>query len=115
MENKPSSGPQPGSDGDNPTQERSFWRPWNKNADLPNNHPSHALREDLNTQHKIQQVIHPVKLFWPKSRCFDYLYRDAEKLLRNYPFQATICPYEDSSSDEEDEDGDEEEPETKKN
>uniref|UniRef100_A0A8C6M0C3 Ripply transcriptional repressor 2 n=1 Tax=Nothobranchius furzeri TaxID=105023 RepID=A0A8C6M0C3_NOTFU len=75
MENKPSSGPQPGSDGDNPTQE----------------------------------------LFWPKSRCFDYLYRDAEKLLRNYPFQATICPYEDPSSDEEDEDGDEEEPETKKN
>lgn len=32
-------------------------------------------------------------------------------LLRNYPVQATICPYEDSSSDEE---GDEEEEEVEK-
>lgn len=47
------------------------------------------------------------RLFWPKGRCFDYLYQDAEMLLRNYPVQATICLYEDSSSD--DDDGDEEE------
>lgn len=40
------------------------------------------------------------RLFWPKSRCFDYLYQDAEKLLRSYPVQAAICVYEDSSSDE---------------
>uniref|UniRef100_A0A3Q3FZ58 Ripply transcriptional repressor 2 n=1 Tax=Labrus bergylta TaxID=56723 RepID=A0A3Q3FZ58_9LABR len=47
-------------------------------------------------------------LYWPKSRCFDYLYQDAEMLLRNYPVQATICPYEDSSSDEESDDEEEE-------
>lgn len=51
------------------------------------------------------------RLFWPKSRCFDYLYRDAEILLRNYPVQATICPFAESSSDEEDDDGNEEEEE----
>lgn len=53
------------------------------------------------------------RLFWPKSRCFDYLYQDAEMLLRNYPVQATICVYEDSSS-EEDSDDDEEEEEAEK-
>ncbi|KAL2082229.1 hypothetical protein ACEWY4_022047 [Coilia grayii] len=56
---------------------------------------------------KPSRVVHPVKLFWPKSRCFDYLYQEAEALLRNYPVQATICPYADSSSDE-GEDSDEE-------
>lgn len=50
-------------------------------------------------------------MFWPKTKCFDYLYRDAEMLLRNYPVQATICLYEDSSTDE---DSDEEEEETEK-
>lgn len=48
------------------------------------------------------------RLFWPKSRCFDYLYQDAEMLLRNYPVQATICLYEDSSSDEDSDDEEEE-------
>uniref|UniRef100_A0A3P8U3S0 Ripply transcriptional repressor 2 n=1 Tax=Amphiprion percula TaxID=161767 RepID=A0A3P8U3S0_AMPPE len=63
---------------------------------------------------------HPViwktlMLFWPKSRCFDYLYQDAEMLLRNYPVQATICPYGDSSSDEESNDEEEEEAEKELN
>uniref|UniRef100_A0A3B4WCN1 Ripply transcriptional repressor 2 n=1 Tax=Seriola lalandi dorsalis TaxID=1841481 RepID=A0A3B4WCN1_SERLL len=48
------------------------------------------------------------RLYWPKSRCFDYLYQDAEMLLRNYPVQATICPYEDCSSDEDSDDDEEE-------
>lgn len=48
------------------------------------------------------------RLFWPKSRCFDYLYQDAEKLLRSYPVQAAICLYEDSSSDEGSDDEEEE-------
>lgn len=48
------------------------------------------------------------RLFWPKSQCFDYLYRDAEILLQNYPVQATICLYEDSDSDDDDSDSDEE-------
>ncbi|XP_055981663.1 protein ripply1 [Sorex fumeus] len=46
---------------------------------------------------------HPVRLFWPKSRSFDYLYRDGEILLRNFPVQATINLYEDSDSEEEEE------------
>lgn len=43
------------------------------------------------------------RLFWPKSRCFDYLYQDAEALLRNFPVQATISFYEESESEESDE------------
>ncbi|KAL0965062.1 hypothetical protein UPYG_G00276250 [Umbra pygmaea] len=54
-------------------------------------------------------IRHPVKLFWPKSRCFDYLFQDAEILLRNYPVQATICIYEDSSSDDENDGSEDEE------
>ncbi|KAJ7417784.1 Cytochrome b5 reductase 4 [Pitangus sulphuratus] len=43
-------------------------------------------------------------LFWPKSRCYDYLYQEAEALLKNFPVQATISFYEDSDSeDDEDE------------
>lgn len=48
------------------------------------------------------------RLFWPKSRCFDYLYQDAVMLLHNYPVQATISLYEDSSSDEDSDDEEEE-------
>ncbi|KAG7260555.1 hypothetical protein CRUP_037541 [Coryphaenoides rupestris] len=47
-------------------------------------------------------VTHPVKLYWPRSRCFDYLYQDAELLLRSYPVQATICLYDEDSSGDED-------------
>ncbi|KAI4802108.1 hypothetical protein KUCAC02_019966 [Chaenocephalus aceratus] len=53
----------------------------------------------------------PSEVYWPKSRCFDYLYQDAEMLLRNYPVQATICLYADSSSDEDSDDDDDEEEE----
>ncbi|NXF75455.1 RIPP2 protein, partial [Sclerurus mexicanus] len=52
---------------------------------------------------KAAQYTHPVRLFWPKSRCYDYLYQEAEALLKNFPVQATISFYEDSDS-EEDED-----------
>lgn len=48
-------------------------------------------------------------MYWPKTKCFDYLYREAEMLLRNYPVQATICPCEDSSSTEDDTEEDEDE------
>ncbi|TRY87172.1 hypothetical protein DNTS_031710 [Danionella cerebrum] len=79
------------------------WRPWvNRNTRIAAaNKPYERTR---NESLKVS-ITHPVKLFWPKSRCFDYLYQDAELLLRNYPVQATICLYEDSESeDEEDED-----------
>lgn len=50
---------------------------------------------------------HPVRLFWPKSRSFDYLYRDGEILLQNFPVQATINLYEDSDSEEAEEEEEE--------
>uniref|UniRef100_A0A3Q2TQQ1 Ripply transcriptional repressor 2 n=1 Tax=Fundulus heteroclitus TaxID=8078 RepID=A0A3Q2TQQ1_FUNHE len=98
--------------GDGPPRENNLWRPWDKTEDIlfRFNFQARSVHGEMSSvRPKIQQVIHPVKLFWPKSRCFDYLYRDAETLLRNYPVQATICPYQDTSSDEEDEEQDEEE------
>ncbi|NWS69374.1 RIPP1 protein, partial [Crotophaga sulcirostris] len=57
--------------------------------------------------------VSPHRLLWPRSRCFDYLYSVGEKLLENFPVQATLCLYEDSGSedseDEEEEDEEEEE------
>ncbi|NWR46064.1 RIPP2 protein, partial [Regulus satrapa] len=52
---------------------------------------------------KLAQYTHPVRLFWPKSRCYDYLYQEAEALLKNFPVQATISFYEDSDSEEDEE------------
>ncbi|KAM7398707.1 hypothetical protein PAMA_006557 [Pampus argenteus] len=52
---------------------------------------------------KPQAFQHPVRLFWPKSKSFDYLYSDGEALLRNFPVQATISFYEESDSEDEDE------------
>ncbi|EOA94943.1 Protein ripply2, partial [Anas platyrhynchos] len=44
------------------------------------------------------------RLFWPKSRCYDYLYQEAEALLKNFPVQATISFYEDSDSEDDEDD-----------
>ncbi|KAM7338676.1 hypothetical protein ACRRTK_002160 [Alexandromys fortis] len=44
------------------------------------------------------------RLFWPRSRSFDYLYSAGEMLLQNFPVQATINLYEDSDSEEDGED-----------
>ena len=41
------------------------------------------------------------RLFWPKSKCYDYLYQESEALLKNFPIQATISFYEDSDSEDE--------------
>ncbi|XP_061302364.1 protein ripply1 [Pezoporus flaviventris] len=54
---------------------------------------------------------HPVRLLWPRSKSFDYLYAVGEKLLQNFPVQATLCLYEDSGSEEDEEEEDEEEEE----
>ncbi|NXB82365.1 RIPP1 protein, partial [Donacobius atricapilla] len=57
---------------------------------------------------------HPVRLLWPKSKAFDHLYSVGEKLLENFPVQATLFFYEDSGSEEEEEEeeeGDDEEEE----
>ncbi|KAL2304480.1 hypothetical protein Nmel_013231 [Mimus melanotis] len=52
---------------------------------------------------------HPVRLLWPKSKAFDHLYSVGEKLLENFPVQATLFFYEDSGSEEEEEEEEEEE------
>ncbi|GCB79974.1 hypothetical protein scyTo_0018851, partial [Scyliorhinus torazame] len=56
------------------------------------------------TAHKVAAFRHPVKLLWPKSKCFDYLYEDAAHLLANFPVQATISFYQESDSESESED-----------
>ncbi|XP_036031567.1 protein ripply1 [Onychomys torridus] len=58
---------------------------------------------------------HPIRLFWPKSRSFDYLYSAGEMLLQNFPVQATINLYEDSNSEEDEEDKEEDEEEEEVN
>ncbi|XP_039981791.1 protein ripply2 [Xiphias gladius] len=99
--------------GDNVTQQSNLWRPWTGKEKKTDAHETHSMHGGLSdaTYPKTPRIVHPVKLYWPKSRCFDYLYQEAEMLLRNYPVQATICPYEDSGSDEE---SDEEEEEVEK-
>ena len=46
------------------------------------------------------------RLFWPKSKSYDYLYSDGEALLRNFPVQATISFYDESDSEDEEEEQD---------
>ncbi|NXV70079.1 RIPP1 protein, partial [Molothrus ater] len=53
--------------------------------------------------------LSPHRLLWPKSKAFDHLYSVGEKLLENFPVQATLFFYEDSGSEEEDEEEEEEE------
>ncbi|KAM6151572.1 protein ripply1 [Rhynchocyon petersi] len=89
--------------------EASLWRPW-----LSTNDPPRQVRKVMElatggtTAAEVTKTNskfhHPVRLFWPKSRSFDYLYRDGEILLQNFPVQATINLYEDSESEEEEED-----------
>ncbi|XP_072855218.2 protein ripply2 [Pogona vitticeps] len=89
---------QPGAEG--------FWRPWvptPKDAERQRRRDHRALcslSETTEDAAKLTHYIHPVRLFWPKSRCFDYLFNEAEALLRNFPVQATISFYEDSESEE---------------
>ncbi|XP_069749497.1 protein ripply1-like isoform X2 [Narcine bancroftii] len=51
---------------------------------------------------------HPVRLMWPKKKCFDYLYNEGQELLAAFPVQATICFYAESGSEDEDEEFNEE-------
>ncbi|NXX19154.1 RIPP2 protein, partial [Podargus strigoides] len=87
-----------------------FWRPWvptpGEAGRRSGTGPAapHSPRGAAETSRKLAQYTHPVRLFWPKSRCYDYLYQEAEALLKNFPVQATISFYEDSDSeDDEDE------------
>ncbi|XP_048107363.1 protein ripply2-like [Alosa alosa] len=95
------------------THERAlFWRPWTRGQleQRPDSHGFHGKSlVELSDAKKANSFVHPVKLFWPRSRCFDYLYQDAEALLRNYPVQATVCLYADSSDEEDSGEEDEKE------
>ncbi|XP_059993273.1 protein ripply1 [Lagenorhynchus albirostris] len=96
-----------------------LWRPWlSSTNDLPR-----QVRKPVDlaaggaTGAEVTKVDsefhHPVRLFWPKSRSFDYLYSDGEILLQNFPVQATINLYEDSASEEEEDKEEEEEADEK--
>ncbi|XP_076021512.1 protein ripply2-like [Genypterus blacodes] len=91
----------------------NLWRPWVAKEEKSTKRKIHSMPGHFSDAKcpKTFQLTHPVKLYWPKSKCFDYLYQDAETLLRNYPVQATICPYQDSSSDEESDEEEEDEKE----
>ncbi|XP_025019645.1 protein ripply2 isoform X2 [Python bivittatus] len=89
-----------------PSGSEGFWRPWIPTPEdaerqrVQNEEALHSPSEATEDSAKLAQYTHPVRLFWPKSRCFDYLYHEAEALLRNFPVQATIFFYDESESEE---------------
>ncbi|KAK1338213.1 hypothetical protein QTO34_001327 [Cnephaeus nilssonii] len=83
-----------------------FWRPWVDARGKQQEEDPHHAEEVVNPRMieasgKLSRYRHPVRLFWPKSKCYDYLYQEAEALLKNFPIQATISFYEDSDSEDE--------------
>ncbi|XP_047414577.1 protein ripply2 [Sciurus carolinensis] len=85
-----------------------FWRPWVKargeKEEGTHLHVAETIPNGpgmIQTSGKLSQYTHPVRLFWPKSKCYDYLYQEAEALLKIFPIQATISFYEDSDSEDE--------------
>ncbi|XP_019517044.1 PREDICTED: protein ripply1 [Hipposideros armiger] len=104
-----------GQEADGSERRSCLWRPWLCST---NDSPSTVRKlGDLATGGATSAEVtkadsefhHPVRLFWPKSRFFDYLYSDGEILLQNFPVQATINLYEDSNSEEEEEEKEEDE------
>ncbi|XP_070773829.1 protein ripply1 [Enoplosus armatus] len=97
----------------------SLWRPWlSSSVDGPERHPRSKLScpysrptvpSGFSSDGKPQAFQHPVRLFWPKSKSFDYLYSDGEALLRNFPIQATISFYCESDGEDDDDEEDWEE------
>ncbi|XP_059397920.1 protein ripply1-like [Carassius carassius] len=95
----------------------SLWRPWlvtRKDAQTecgrtklacPYSRPE--VPGNTTTDGKMQSFQHPVRLYWPRSKSYDYLFSDGETLLRNFPVQATINFYDESDSEEEEDSCDE--------
>ncbi|XP_005285765.2 protein ripply1 [Chrysemys picta bellii] len=89
----------------------SLWRPWlptakdlcRQNRDQTDPACGSEMLVDGGSGKASALFRHPVRLFWPRSKSFDYLYSEGEKLLENFPVQATISLYEDSDSEEEEE------------
>ncbi|XP_007466080.1 PREDICTED: protein ripply1-like [Lipotes vexillifer] len=90
-----------------PRRSAGFWRPWVEDSGEEEEAPHHAAKAMpdgpgiTDASEKLSRYRHPVRLFWPKSKCYDYLYQEAEALLKKFPIQATISFYEDSDSEEE--------------
>ncbi|XP_014650845.1 PREDICTED: protein ripply1 isoform X1 [Ceratotherium simum simum] len=90
-----------------------LWRPWlSPTNDPPRQAAGGATGAEVTKADS--EFHHPVRLFWPKSRSYDYLYTDGEILLQHFPVQATINLYEDSDSEEEEEEEEEHKEEEKK-
>ncbi|NXT21551.1 RIPP2 protein, partial [Syrrhaptes paradoxus] len=98
-----------------------LWRPWLPRAEEGTGQrreqtdtvrpvlPGDPARPEGSRQAEALTPLSPHRLLWPRSKSFDYLYSVGEKLLENFPVQATLCLYEDSSSEEEGEEEEEEE------
>ncbi|XP_041050650.1 protein ripply1-like [Carcharodon carcharias] len=82
--------------------DRQRWRRQNSQLHMePTNHES--ARQTIPSL-----FTHPVRLMWPRRKCFDYLYSEAQELLSAFPVQASISFYMESDSEDEDEEFDEE-------
>ncbi|XP_037605331.1 protein ripply3 [Sebastes umbrosus] len=98
---------------DTTDSQTSLWRPWLSSSrdrsercprsQLSSPYSRAAVPGCFSSDGKPQAFQHPVRLFWPKLKSFDYLYSDGEALLRNFPVQATISFYDESDSEDEDE------------
>ncbi|NXG23875.1 RIPP2 protein, partial [Grallaria varia] len=94
-----------------------LWRPWlpraQEGAGTPpeQTDPGRDAVRDGGPDKALSLFRHPVRLLWPKAKAFDHLYGVGEKLLENFPVQATLCFYDDSGSEEEEEEEKEEEEE----
>ncbi|NXP44848.1 RIPP1 protein, partial [Heliornis fulica] len=94
-----------------------LWRPWLPHAEEGTRQRREQMdtartrdtAEDGSPDKTPVSFHHPVRILWPKSKAFDYLYSMGEKLLESFPVQATLCLYEDSASEDEDEDEEEDE------
>uniref|UniRef100_A0A8C2UYM2 Ripply transcriptional repressor 1 n=1 Tax=Chinchilla lanigera TaxID=34839 RepID=A0A8C2UYM2_CHILA len=88
----------------------SLWRPWTSSVDDPPKQVRKLVDWVAGRATKAaSEFHHPVRLFWPRSCSFDYLYSAGEILLQSFPVQATINLYEDSDSEEEEEEGEDDE------
>ncbi|KAE8603044.1 hypothetical protein XENTR_v10014206 [Xenopus tropicalis] len=97
-----------GAPGEGQCSNVALWRPWHQapRTDATPHSESTVLqqfysdnRSYMNEKGKPSAFQHPVKLFWPKSRCYDFMYQEAEQLLRHFPVQATISLYQETDSD----------------
>ncbi|XP_061424187.1 protein ripply2-like isoform X2 [Lethenteron reissneri] len=93
-----------------------WWRPWEA-RDIAQQHEDALRAGDSQSQSALPAKAaklcsgfqHPVKIMWPKSKTFDYLYRSGQSLLANFPVQATLSFYDSKSDDDDDDEDDDDE------